>query len=325
MNDSNLKETCVTEYLNHDKSDSAPRLTTAGSSVAQRNLPILAIAVPGATALVLTFFVEQPQVRLGLLAFGAATVVFAFFFTMLKYMRARKFAYATQVLVSLVENDASPCFFSDIEGKVSFRNQAASDRFPDRTSDNIGRILSELFANPSAVLFRFQSKAQALGSAREDIVTRKGHVRLSLNFVDNEQFLWRVEDLADRGGGARAADALSLPMLTAGPTGTVLYMNEAFRRLLGGRAKNLEGVFSDLPIVSGQIHKVLCEAGEIDSLVAEVPSHGGRREIYLLPGDSLAENPAVAADWDAIEELPVPLLKIATSGDVIAANHEARV
>jgi two-component system cell cycle sensor histidine kinase/response regulator CckA len=42
-----------------------------------------------------------------------------------------------------------------------------------------------------------------------------------------------LEDLSDRGGGARAADALSLPMLTAGPTGTVLYMNEAFRRLLG--------------------------------------------------------------------------------------------
>jgi two-component system cell cycle sensor histidine kinase/response regulator CckA len=191
--------------------------------------------------------------------------------------------------------------------------------------ETLGRTFSELFANPGAVLFRLQSKAQALGSAREDIVTRKGHVRLSVNAIDDAMFLWRLEDLSDRGGGARAADALSLPMLAAGPTGTVLYMNEAFRRLLGGRAKKLGGVFSDLPIVSGQIHKVLCEAGEIDSMVAEVPSHGGRREVYLLPGDSLSEESVSGVEWDAIEELPVPLLKVAKSGQIMSANHEARV
>ena len=189
----------------------------------------------------------------------------------------------------------------------------------------LGRTFSELFANPCAVLFRLQSKAQALGRAREDIVTRKGHVRLSMNTIDDAMFLWRLEVLSDRGGGARAAGALSLPTLTAGPTDTVLYMNEAFRRLLGGRAKKLGCVFSDLPIVSGQTHKVLCEAGEIDSLVAKVPSHGGRRDVYLLPGDSLSEESVSGAEWDAIEELPVPLLKVAKSGQIMSANHEAWV
>ena len=150
-------------------------------------------------------------------------------------------------------------------------------------------------------------------------------MRLSVNSVDDDTYLWRLEDLSDRGGGARAADALSLPMLTAGPTGTVLYMNEAFRRLLGGRAKNLSGVFTDLPIVSGQVHKVITESGDIDSLVAEVPGHGGRSEIYLLPGESMQENAFHPTDWDAIEELPVPLLKISTSGEIVASNHEAHV
>ncbi len=315
----------MAELITQDQSDSAGRPTRPVPPIAQRSLPIIAIAAPGAIALTSTFFIAQPNARLALLAFGAAMVVFAMLVAMLNYMQARKSAYATKALVSLVKNDASPCFFSDMEGQVYFKNQAASDRFPDRVSETMGRLFADLFANPSAVLFRLQSKAQALGSAREDIVTRKGHVRLSVNAVDNAQFLWRLEDLSDRGGGARAADALSLPMLTAGPTGTVLYMNEAFRRLLGGRAKNLQGVFADLPIASGQVHKVLCESGQIDSLVAEVPSHGGRREIYLLPGDSLSDGPAVTADWDAIEELPVPLLKVATGGEIIAANHEARV
>ena len=99
---------------------------------------------------------------------------------------------------------------------MTFRNETANDKFRDRGSDALGRIFADLFANPAAVLFRLQSKAQALGSAREDIVTRKGHIRLAVNAVEADMYLWRLEDLSDRGGGARAADALSLPMLTAG-------------------------------------------------------------------------------------------------------------
>ncbi|AGI67941.1 sensor transduction histidine kianse [Octadecabacter antarcticus 307] len=306
----------------HFGTDPQPHLS--GSQLEKR-IPVFLIAIPGVVAIVAAFFVPQPSARLGLLAFGSAVVLFAMLVVAHKSIQFRKTSYATQVLISLLDNDASPCFLADLEGRVAFRNEAATDRFRDRAVETLSSAFSELFANPGAVLFRLQSKAQALGSAREDIVTRKGHVRLSVNAIDGAMFLWRLEDLTDRGGGVRAADALSLPMLTAGPTGTVLYMNEAFRRLLGGRAKNLGGVFSDLPIVSGQIHKVLCEAGEIDSLVAEVPSHGGRREIYLLPGDSLSDEAMSGADWDAIEELPVPLLKVSISGEIMSANHEARV
>jgi two-component system cell cycle sensor histidine kinase/response regulator CckA len=315
----------VTNHINHSNHGIDPRPSLSALRKEKPSVPVFLIVIPGVVAIVAAFFVAHPFVRLGLLAFGSAVVLFALLVIAYKFLQTRKTSYATQALISLISNDASPCFLADLEGRVSFRNEAATDRFRERAVETLGRAFLELFANPGAVLFRLQSKAQALGSAREDIVTRKGHVRLSVNAIDDAVFLWRLEDLSDRGGGARAADALSLPMLTAGPTGTILYMNEAFRRLLGGRAKNLGGVFSDLPIVSGQIHKVLCEAGEVDSLVAEVPSHGGRREIYLLPGDSLSEEAVSGAEWDAIEELPVPLLKVAISGEIISANHEARV
>lgn len=288
-------------------------------------VPVVVLAVPGAAAIGGSFFLIEEGMRLAALAFGSAVLLFALMVAIYRIIHTQKQTYATSALISLVENDASPCFLASAEGHVSFRNEAAGEKFRDRSIETLGHAFAELFANPGAVLFRLQSKAQALGSAREDIVTRKGHVRLSVNVVNDGMFLWRLEDLSDRGGGARAADALSLPMLTAGPTGTVLYMNEAFRRLLGGRAKNLSGVFADLPITSGHVHRVLCESGEVESLVAEVPSHGGRREIYLLPGDSLNDAPLKAAEWDAIEELPVPLLKIAVTGEILSSNHEARV
>ncbi len=297
----------------------------APSVKARRNLPLALLAIPGAGAIAASFWLTDDVARFSALGFGACLTVFALVHTVVKLMRSNKQAYARLTLVSLVENDASPCFLADFNGMVTFKNGAAVEKFKERPVDSLGRAFTDLFANPGAVLYRLQSKAQALGSAREDIVTRRGHVRLAVNAVDDDMFLWRLEDLSDRGGGARAADALSLPMLTAGPTGTVLYMNEAFRRLLGGRAKNLNGVFEDLPLVSGQVHRVMCDDGTIDSLVAEVPSHGGRREIYLLPGESMSEGRTSPASWDAIEELPVPLLKVGLGGEILASNHEARV
>ena len=64
------------------------------------------------------------------------------------------------------------------------------------------------------------------GIAREDLVTRRGHVRLTVRPTGGGASVWQVEDVGDRGGGTgRAADALSLPLLTTGPSGTILYMN----------------------------------------------------------------------------------------------------
>ena len=63
-------------------------------------------------------------------------------------------------------------------------------------------------------------------------------------------------------------------------------------------------------------------------MVAVVPGAAGRREVYLLRPDRHAETPGLAMDatdgWDAIEDLPVPLLKVARDGTVEASNREAR-
>ena len=320
------EELSVTELYDRTHTSRKLRATQPIHRQSDTHTPILTTAIIGVLAMaVALFLVSDPLLSIGILGFGGVFLMFALVISVFNTMKSRQRAFARKTLVSLIDNDASPCFLTDFDGHISFRNEVACEKFRDPTVISLGRVFDELFANPGAVLFRLQNKAQALGTAREDIVTRKGHVRLSVNSVDDDTYLWRLEDLSDRGGGARAADALSLPMLTAGPTGTVLYMNEAFRRLLGGRAKNLSGVFTDLPIVSGQIHRVITESGDIDSLVAEVPGHGGRSEIYLLPGESIQENAFNPTDWDAIEELPVPLLKISTSGEILASNHEAHV
>lgn len=303
--------------------DIALNTTRRGHRKVQQ-VSVWAFLVVGSIALLAAIALHEHRISLALLSFGAAILGFGLLVQIQRTHRLRKDALKSAILISAIEHDVSPCFLTDIDGQITFRNETAHERLPGMSVETLENAFADLFANPASILFRVQSKALAIGSAREDIVTRKGHVRLTANAIDDQTLIWRLEDLTDRGGGARAADALSLPMLTAGPTGTVLYMNEAFRRLMGGRAKSLDSVFNDLPLVSGQMHRVQAEQHEIESLVAVVPSHGGRREIYLLPGESYAQAVNVATEWDAIEELPTPLLKISGKGLVLSANLEAR-
>ncbi|MFT5744190.1 MAG: two-component system cell cycle sensor histidine kinase/response regulator CckA [Paracoccaceae bacterium] len=290
-------------------------------------VPILAML--GATAFAASFVLLDTMAVLGAQVAGATLLALAALSAVMNTRKKSHHDVMVRTVSGFVENDTTPSFMTDPDGEITYKNPAACERFHEHAVDTLGQAFMDLFANPAAVLFRLQSKAHALGSAREDIVTRRGHVRLTVNQIDASAYLWRLEDLGDKASGGRAADALSLPMLTAGPSGTVLFMNEAFRRLLGGRAKSLDKIFPQLPLVSGKLHRVEAANGPIQSLVALVSGTGGRSEVYLLPSEGIESvslvSQVVATDWDAIEELPVPLLKVAATGEIIASNREARV
>jgi two-component system cell cycle sensor histidine kinase/response regulator CckA len=124
--------------------------------------------------------------------FGVIVLIFALLLVGLKIIQSQKQTHATQALIALVDNDAPPCFLTNTEGQISFRNEAASERFKDRAVETLGRAFTKLLANPGSVLYRLQSKAHALGGAREDIVTRKGHVRLSVSAVKPATYICRI-------------------------------------------------------------------------------------------------------------------------------------
>ncbi len=268
-----------------------------------------------------SFIFPDPRVVLGLQAAAAAFGVASVAVAILARRRRQRQAMRIDTARALADHDQASAFVTDSDGNVLSRNAQASARFQDNDADTLSYLFTDLFANPGAVLFRGQAKAQALGFATEDIITRRGHLRLSVTRLGDDLFLWRLEDLG-RPGSGRSADALDLPMMTAGPSGTILYMNEAFRRVLGGRQKRLEQVFEDLPLVSGKVHSVRGIDGPVASLVAEITGQGGRREIYLLPGDAVQAE--TKTGWDAVEDLPVPLMKLAVSGEILSSNRGAR-
>ncbi|QYK43678.1 MAG: response regulator [Paracoccaceae bacterium] len=224
-------------------------------------------------------------------------------------------------LGTLVGQDATPCFTTNDIGQIGFQNQAARDRFRADGGATLVATLGDHFASPASVLFRLQSRASNLGSAREDVVTRRGHMRLSVHRIAPRRFLWRIEEFTERGASGRGAETLSLPMLVANKAGVVLFSNESMRRLLGQRPKRLDRVFLTPVLHPGEEVQVAGVDGPVRAFLAEIEGPGERREIYLLPVADRPEDTRVLTDF---ENVPVALARFRPDGELLAANRAAR-
>ncbi|MEL6641341.1 MAG: ATP-binding protein, partial [Pseudomonadota bacterium] len=128
----------------------------------------------------------------------------------------------------------------------------------------------------------------------------------------------------------KSESAAVLPMLAVGRRDAVLFLNEPFRKLLGRRPRTLDEVFGPEPLQNGQVRRIRSDDGKVnDCVVVTVPGTAQRREIYALPASigTISKDtpgPGTADGWQAIEELPVPLMKIGSDGMILSSNREAR-
>ncbi len=222
-------------------------------------------------------------------------------------------------LAAVIERDAAPGFVADEDGMIRVRNAAAKTRFTDTESETLAGTLRIMFANPSAVIYRLQCRARRDGAAQEDLVTRRGHVRLSVHLVGETAFLWRLEDMPERPPNAGGAETLPVPMITTGRSGAVLFMNDAALELVGERVKSLDRLFAALPVKPGSVNRLSAKRGPVDVMVAENDGFAGRRELFFLPAE-----PAESQGHDIVfETLPVPMIKIATDGRILLVNQMA--
>ena len=157
------------------------------------------------------------------------------------------------------------------------------------------------------------------------LVTRGGQYDVSVSTLGDDQFLWRINVVGKAGQkSAATADTLTIPLMTVGSRGSVLYVNDAGRQFLGFRPRVISDVFGDAKIHSGSLKYIATAEGESHVTVAIIDGSVGRREIYLIPIYWDAGPRSLPTEWDAIEDLPVPLLKIGPNGKVRASNREAR-
>ena len=238
----------------------------------------------------------------------------------LRHIRAEAAFYET--IAEFVTNDAAPSLTADRDGVVGYINAAGRTRFGDVEGETLLAVLGEMFASPGAVLYRLQNKALAMGAAREDVVLKQGHMRLSVHRVGQGGFLWRLEDIGAALPVGRSGEHISLPMMSVSKSGTILFMNETLRRMLGGRETTLDRVFTDLPLRPGEVHHIAGADGAEPVLVIEAALSAGRRELYLAP--SPGRTRVAPGEWGVVDSLPVPLLRLDRAGRVTMANQRAR-
>lgn len=284
----------------------------------QRGLPLLVALA--ALCLALAAAAPTGPVRLGLTTGGLAVLLVAAGLGGVMRRGRRAAGRLAGQLTMLVGGDAAPCFSTDDLGQILFRNAAAIARFGENTAPTLVGVLHEQFASPSAVLFRLQTRAANTGAAREDVVTRRGHLRLSVHRLGEGRFLWRLEEFQDRTPAGRGAEGLSLPMVVANRNGVVLFSNEAMRRLLGERPKRLDRIFLHSRFQTGEEVTVHTPDGQIRAIVAEVEGVGDRREIFLVPAPARTAE-TVSADFESV---PVALMTFGPDGALRTANRAAR-
>ncbi len=300
---------------------SAPDLLTRAALEFEPH--VMWISLAGLLLLAVALYVPVRFVALLLLLLGMALVALAVLVKAICVRYARGRVRLIRMLDEVLLNDAAPGFATDGDGMIRCANPAAIAAFGDVLGGTLIEAFGEMFASPASVFYRLQNRALAKGSAREDVVLRKGNVRLAVHSVKAQLFIWRLEEIAEHGARFHSGESIALPMMTVSRTGTILMMNEALRDLLGGRETALERVFSDLPLRAGEIHHVTTARGPVPVLVVEAELSASRRELYLLPEP--ARFIVRPGEWGIVESLPVPLLRLGRDGRITMANKRARL
>jgi two-component system cell cycle sensor histidine kinase/response regulator CckA len=289
------------------------------TKLAQRLSPnSLKIVVSGALFCILSLLIPYPYLGLLALGLGAVMLWTALIITGLqwRYEVLRKRVYAS--IAGFVEHDAAPSFTTNADGVIGYENAAAVKRFGERGGQPLLSALETVFAAPNNTLARLQSRALAKGATSEDVVTRQGHMRLSVHLVGDDGFLWRLEDIADR-PTLSGLSSIAMPMLTLSQTGAIISVNDALKRIVGPRDVQLDRIVNDLPLRSGDVHVLAGLEGRVYARVAVFEAISGRQEVYFTPEAAPNVN-----DWDAFDVLPVALLRIGLDGLVLQSNRPAR-
>ena len=286
------------------------------SSYMRRYMILAAVFVTAAV------YIPDQTIGLGFLILGLIFLGLVGVSGLIKTSYGRRARQADEILRQFLEDDTSLCLIEDEDGQVVYKNVAARDKFGSDPASFL-KLREQIVPGHAAGLRGLRDKAHRGQSGHTDVAIRGGALRVFVKPLADGNLLWRFEAIPERAQAGRSIDSLSVPMMAVSKAGTVLYMNDALRRLLGGRRPHLDRVVNDLPLVTDQIHELAGQDGPIDMRAAVIEGALGRREVYFLPVEDVALR--AGAVWSDFENLPVALLQISASGVIQASNATARI
>ncbi len=291
-----------------------------------KNPPVLRLLAAGMLCIACAFAAPFLLLQYGLAICGTILLLVAAFGKYAEFGLQSANTGLCKTARRMIAHDVGVGFVTNSQGIVQFANAGAEDRFGETQGRSLASVFELMLANPGCVLSQVMAQAKHAGAQTEDIVTRAGHFRLRLLIMGPECQMWWLDELGQNNANAgNQGKQQALPTMTMTADGRVLDMNDAFTALVGASRAHLEEVFDDLPLRSGQPHNLLGANGPQSVVVAVTEGKDDTCDVYVLPGASTSQMPPqLEAGWDAIEDLPVPLLKIAQNGAILGSNREAR-
>lgn len=296
--------------------DGPRRLAGAARVLAGQQWTLAGLAAALGVAAVL---MPQREVGLGLLS--AATVFAALALIVALVGRLPAGDVQADTPETLLEADPEPVVLADASGRITHRNPAARQRFgPLEGGPTLAGLLGHDLEGDVAELTRGLAMAAGrTGAAGMRAPARRGALHLAVHRLPGGRFLWRLRDTEP--GEAVAETAAEGAMLTASAGGTVLYMNEPMRRLLGGRIADLAGIFGETSPEDGETCRIATPDGPREMAVHLRRSASGRQDIRL---SAVGEAPDAAAAGPGFDDLPVAVMLVGPEGEVLRANRQAR-
>jgi two-component system cell cycle sensor histidine kinase/response regulator CckA len=213
------------------------------------------------------------------------------------------------------------CFVTDSRRKVAGASRGAMRAFGAVDAADLDTVFAGSLAEPSCVFTQLMTEAHRLAGPTDAAEVTAGHYRFTLRTVGADCLLWTC---------ARARPSLVVPRLPEGlpalitdGQGAVLAANDALTDLLGETPTQISAILGAAEVTDGKTAAVRTPAGLQDYLCSTFPAAGseGDRVVLLTRPATM---PPRAPEWDTIEDLPVPLLKVTEEGRLAASNREAR-
>jgi two-component system cell cycle sensor histidine kinase/response regulator CckA len=204
-----------------------------------------------------------------------------------------------------------PVMVTNRAGRLVARNPAA-----DRLAAP-GPFLAPWTTDPAATLYRLLREVRANGLACEPAADPRQRILVTAH--DRRRLLWRIE-----GGGPAPEDGLAsaaAPWLRIDRTGHVQATNAAFRALSPGAPRaHVDEALADPPLRPDGVH-VLTGTGQAARAVV-LPGPEGARDVILAPLGGAEVSGLVPEHF--LEDLPVALARLTTTGALTYANMAAR-
>ena len=297
-------------------SDTAPSPRPMTRMALATSSRVLHVLIPALACVALALLLLDGFFGLALLVVGSTLLLLSGLILFLTYRYQNSQKHLWSVAKTLCQNEPVPCFGTDFQGEILFRNPEATRRFPGK-SIHLSGAVSDLFASPHGVIQRMRQRADEIGSASEDIAASKGSLRISAQLIKEAGYIWRIDERVPE-PESPTADSVALPMMRIDRTNKIVEVNTAMETLLGYRPNSLSEVVSDLPLRTDRNHQVATASGALEARLILADGINGIKQLFILPGSE------ASGDWTHANALPVPMMRISTDGQIVMANARAQ-